>query len=116
MTDIIFKILTEEQWAVLKTTGAFLGAPVDLADGYIHFSYEGQLAETAKKYFVGQRGLWIVAVDTTLLGNALRAEPSRGGALFPHLYAPLSGDVVLWATPLVWRPDGEPEWQPPDQG
>lgn len=112
MQTTIFKIMTEEQWHRLEAQGTFAGAPVDLADGYIHFSYADQVSETAMKHFGGQSGLRVVAVDTAMLGTALKAEPSRGGALFPHLYAPLPRDAVLWVSPLVWREDGTPDWQP----
>ena len=68
----------------------FDGAPIDLADGFIHFSTAGQVDETAARHFAGQAGLLLVAVDAAALGAALKYEPSRGGALFPHLYAPLA--------------------------
>jgi uncharacterized protein (DUF952 family) len=113
MQTTIFKIMTEDQWEQLEAHGTFAGAAIDLTDGYIHFSYAEQVSETAIKHFGGQSGLRVVAVDTAMLGTALKAEPSRGGALFPHLYAPLSRDAVRWASPLLWREDGMPDWQPP---
>lgn len=113
MQTTIFKIMTEQQWRQFDADGSFAGAQVDLADGYIHFSYADQLAETAMRHFFGLAGLRIVAVDTIMLGTALKAEPSRGGALFPHLYASLPLEAVRWVAPLVWREDGTPEWQPP---
>lgn len=85
----IYKIATRAQWDAAGTTGTFLGAPVDLADGYIHFSTASQVAETLAKHFAGQRDLLLVTVDAGALGTDLRWEPSRGGQLFPHLYAPL---------------------------
>ncbi len=86
---IAYKILTAEQFAALQA-GTFAGAPVDIADGYIHLSTAGQVAETLARHFAGQENLIIAAVDLALLGNTVRWEPSRGGALFPHIYGPLT--------------------------
>lgn len=93
---VIYKILRGAEWAALCHAGATDGAPVDLVDGYIHFSTAEQLAETAAKHFGGEVGLWLLAVEAEAL-DALKWEPSRGGALFPHLYRPLRLSDVLWA-------------------
>ncbi|SDZ78892.1 DUF952 domain-containing protein [Rubrimonas cliftonensis] len=103
---LIFKIFTAEQWAQLEAAGLTHGAPVDLADGFIHFSTAGQARETAAKHFAGERGLVVAAVEAARLGDALRWEPSRGGALFPHLYRALRRDEVAWAAPLPLEADG----------
>jgi uncharacterized protein (DUF952 family) len=103
---MIYKICPAALWRVAEREGVFGGAPVDLADGYIHFSTAEQVAETAAKHFAGQDDLVLVAVDAALLGDALKWEPSRGGALFPHLYAPLGLAAVHWVKPLPLRPDG----------
>jgi uncharacterized protein (DUF952 family) len=100
----IYKICDAAAWQAAERTGEFLGASVDLADGYIHFSAADQVAETAARYFAGQRDLVLVAVDA--LGADLKWEPSRGGALFPHLYGPLPLSVVRWTKPLPLDPDG----------
>ncbi|TGS13965.1 DUF952 domain-containing protein [Mesorhizobium sp. M2E.F.Ca.ET.209.01.1.1] len=100
MSQIIYKIAPEALWREAEKNGRFTGAPIDLADGFIHFSTAAQVRETAAKHFAGQRGLLLVAVDAAKLGDALKYEVSRGGALFPHLYAPLALDAVLWAKPL----------------
>jgi len=84
MDRIIYKIATKAQWAEAGKTGVFAGAPVDLADGYIHFSTAAQARETAAKHFAGQDDLLLVAVEAAKLGEALKWEVSRGGALFPH--------------------------------
>ena len=84
----------------------YQGAAVDRRDGYIHFSTGAQLAETAAKHFAGASDLVLVAVDADALGAALRWEPSRGGALFPHLYGALAFDCVLWTRPLPLGADG----------
>ncbi len=84
-----FKVLTASQWAQLSADGVFHGAPVDLADGYIHLSAADQLQGTIDKHFAGQTGLVVAEVDLAALGDAVRWEPSRGGALFPHIYGPL---------------------------
>jgi uncharacterized protein (DUF952 family) len=100
---IAYKILTEDQWLNFTTDGAFAGAPVDLADGYIHMSTAEQLDETLSKHFAGQTGLVVASIDLDTLGDALKWEPSRGGALFPHYYGklPLSAVVATSSpTPL----------------
>jgi len=104
---VAYKVLTAPQMAELAGSGSFAGAPVDLADGYIHLSTAEQLAETIDKHFAGQTGLHIVAVDLDVLGDAVKWEPSRGGQLFPHIYGtalPLS--AVLAHGPLERRGDG----------
>ena len=103
---LIYKIFRTEEWQALETAGETSGAPVDLADGYIHFSTAAQVAETAARHFAGQDGLWLVAVDTEDLGRALKWEVSRGGAEFPHLYRALTLDDVAFARPLPLGPDG----------
>lgn len=106
MTAIIYKICPRALWAEAEANGRFTGAPVDLADGYIHFSTAAQARETAAKHFAGQADLLLVAVDTARLGPALKWEPSRGGALFPHLYADLALDAVVSVVPLPLGPEG----------
>lgn len=105
-SDIVYKIAPAPLWREAEAAGAFRGAPVDLADGFIHFSTAGQARETAAKHFAGQGDLVIVAVDAAALGDALRWEPSRGGALFPHLYGPLPLDAVRGVSPLPLGADG----------
>lgn len=97
---LIFKILTAPQWAELQEKGATSGAPIDVTDGYIHFSTAAQCPETAAKYFADQDGLMLLAYDSAALGDAIKWEPSRGGALFPHLYGLLRLDQMIWAKPL----------------
>lgn len=97
---LIFKIFRTSEWEDLKTKGETLGAPIDLADGFIHFSTASQAAETAAKHFAGIDGLWLAAVDTANLGDALKWEVSRGGAEFPHLYATLKATDITWCQPL----------------
>ncbi len=84
-----YKILTADQWAQFQAAGMFHGAPVDLADGYIHLSAADQLQGTLDKHFAGQAGLVIAEVDLTILGDMVKWEVSRGGALFPHIYGTL---------------------------
>ena len=93
---LIFKIFRRAEWDALRTAGQTLGAPVDLADGFIHFSTAEQVAETAARHFATESDLVLVAVDAGKLGADLKWEPSRGGALFPHLYRPLSLSEVAW--------------------
>lgn len=102
----IYKIAPASLWETAARAGIFEGAPVDLADGFIHFSTASQLAETAARHFADLDGLVLIAVATSPLGDALKWEPSRGGALFPHLYAPLPTSVALWTKPLPLGADG----------
>jgi uncharacterized protein (DUF952 family) len=96
---IAYKVLTGPQMAELETKGTFAGAPVDLADGYIHLSTAAQLAGTVDKHFARQEDLHLAAVDLAALGAAVKWEPSRGGQLFPHIYGalPLSAVVAYGA-------------------
>lgn len=96
----IYKIFRAPEWAALETTGETAGAPVDLADGYVHFSTADQVAETAARHFAGEDGLMLLAVEEDRLGADLKWETSRGGALFPHLYRALRLEDVAWAQPL----------------
>ena len=95
MIQTAFKILTADQWAQFMQDGVFAGAPVDLADGYIHLSAADQVQGTLDKHFAGQSGLVIAEVDLALLGDAVKWEISRGGALFPHFYGVLPMTAVL---------------------
>ena len=92
---LAYKILTARQWARFQSEGMFTGAPVDLADGYIHMSTAEQLNETLAKHFAGQSGLVIATIDVAQLGDALKWEVSRGGALFPHYYGALPMTAVI---------------------
>lgn len=97
---LIYKIFRADEWAALEADGETLGAPVDLADGFVHFSTAEQAAETAAKHFAGADDLVLLAINSESLGDALKWEVSRGGALFPHLYRVLRRSDVLWAKPL----------------
>ena len=102
---MIYKICTRDQWQAATETGRFEGAPVDLKDGYIHFSTSHQAAETAAKHFSGQNDLLLLAVDESRLDDRLKWEKSRGGDLFPHLYDVLSVDDVVEVMELKLGPD-----------
>ena len=102
----VFKIFRASEWAALDADGTFVGAPIDLEDGYIHLSTADQLEETLAKHFSGVSGLVLAAVALKALPEqAVKWEPSRGGALFPHLYAPLPRSAVAAHTDL---PEDEP--------
>jgi len=103
---LIFKIFRAPEWEDLRARGMTQGAPVDVADGYIHFSTGAQVRETAAKWFAGVEGLVLAACDAAALGGSLKWEPSRGGALFPHLYRPLLISDILWTRPLPVGPGG----------
>jgi len=102
----IYKICDAALWKAAERTGKFAGATIDLTDGYIHFSSADQVEETAAKHFARQPDLMLIAVDAEALGAVLKWEPSRGGALFPHLYGKLPLSAVRWVKPLPLGPDG----------
>jgi uncharacterized protein (DUF952 family) len=108
----IYKICDAALWRAAGRAGAFHGAPIDLADGYIHFSTAAQVAGTAAKHFAGMSGLVVVAVGAEDLGTALKWETSRGGALFPHLYGALPLAAVRWVKPLRRDDDGRHVFPP----
>lgn len=96
----IYKIFRADEWAELRAKGETQGAPIDVQDGYVHFSTADQAAETAAKHFAGQDDLFLLSCDTDALGSDLKWEVSRGGAKFPHLYRDLKLADVEWAQPL----------------
>jgi uncharacterized protein (DUF952 family) len=100
--DVAYKVLTTEQFAALQA-GIFEGAPVDIADGYIHLSSAGQLTGTVRKHFAGQEGLVVLAIALNRLSVPVRWEVSRGGQLFPHLYGRLRLADVIAHAPLRWH-------------
>lgn len=102
----IFHICRAEEWAAAGRAGRYEGSSQDRADGFIHFSGPEQVRASAARHRAGQEGLVLLAVDPAALGAALKWEPSRGGALFPHLYGPLPLAAVLWTAALPLGPDG----------
>ncbi|SLN67610.1 hypothetical protein AQS8620_03166 [Aquimixticola soesokkakensis] len=106
---IALKIFRAAEWQAFEATGTTMGAPVDLADGYIHMSLPDQVAQTAAKWFAGEDGLMLLGIDTDALGAALKWEPSRGGALFPHLYRALTMADVTWVREMPLLADGTHE-------
>ncbi len=107
----IYKITPADLWREAEAAGAFRGSPVDLADGFIHFSTSTQAPETAAKHFAGQHGLLLAAFDDAAIGD-VRYEPSRGGQLFPHLYGLLDPRLALWVKPLPLGADGRHVFPP----
>lgn len=112
MTDLVFKIAPADLWREAMERGSFAGSPVDVKDGFIHFSTATQMHQTAARHFAGATDLVLVAVGTD--GLDLRWEPSRGGDLFPHLYDELPLTSVRWVKPLPLGADGRHEF--PDLG
>lgn len=102
---LVYKILHQAEWHALERDGELRGSAVDLRDGFVHLSSGEQVAETAARHFAGAEDLVLLAIDAGALGDALRWEPSRGGALFPHLYRPLRRAEISWSAPLPWRGD-----------
>ena len=103
---MIYKICPASAWREAERQGVYRGSADDTRDGFIHFSLASQVAETAKKYFFGQSGLFLIEVDADVLGDALRWEPSRNDELFPHLYGELDLGAVTAVLDLRMRSDG----------
>ncbi len=97
----IYKIFRAEEWAQLRRDKVTKGAPIDIADGYVHFSTAAQAQETADKHFAGQDDLFLLGCDAEAMGADLKWEVSRGGAEFPHLYRELRLEDVEWAQPFL---------------
>ena len=110
----IYKVCPETLWRAAESDGIFRGSAVDAQDGFIHFSTAAQAVETAARHFAGQAGLLLVQVESARLGDRLRFEPSRGGALFPHLYGDLELAAVTKVAPLPLAPDGRHRFPPLD--
>jgi uncharacterized protein (DUF952 family) len=106
---LIYKIVSRTAWDAAVAQGRFEGAAIDLQDGYIHFSTAAQAQETAAKHFRGQTGLVVAAFDAEAFGAVLKWEPSRGGALFPHLYGTLDPALAVSVTPAPIDADGAPQ-------
>lgn len=102
----IYKILRAAEWQAFKMAGKTAGASIDVQDGFIHFSTAKQVRETAAKHFAEEDGLVLVAFEADAMGGTLKWEPSRGGALFPHLYRELLLSEVLWDRPLPYDAEG----------
>ena len=102
----IYKIAPTSLWREAEKAGVFTGAPVDVQDGFIHFSTAEQTRETAAKHFRGQSDLLLIAVEAEALGDKLKWEPSRGGQLFPHLYEPMKLDAVRSVAVIPMHADG----------
>lgn len=106
LMTMIYKICPAVLWRAAERDGVFRGAPVDLADGFIHFSTATQVQDTAARHFAGQDDLVLVRIEADKLGDCLKWEPSRGGALFPHLYGTLNTAAADRIEPLPLRGDG----------
>jgi uncharacterized protein (DUF952 family) len=107
--SLIYKILLRAAWDAAVAAGRFDGSPVDLQDGYIHFSTAAQAQETAARHFLGQSDLVVASFEAGALGPALRWEPSRGGQLFPHLYASLDPALAKGVVDAPLGADGVPD-------
>ena len=108
----LYKICSIAQWQEAERAGVFRGSEVDRRDKFIHFSTAAQVAETAAKHFAGQSDLLLISVDARKLGDALKWEPSRGGALFPHLYRDLELAAVIGVELLPLGPHGHHDFPP----
>jgi uncharacterized protein (DUF952 family) len=109
---LIYHICRREEWAAAEAAGHYGGSSQDRDDGFIHFSAAGQVAASAAKHRAGQEGLVLLTVEAAALGDALRWEPSRGGALFPHLYGPLPLAAVRRVDDLSLGRDGRHVFPP----
>jgi uncharacterized protein (DUF952 family) len=108
----IYRLLAADAWRHAQAAGSFQGSEHDERDGFIHFSTAEQLAETARRHYAAQSGLLLLGVSVGALGSALRWEPSRGGALFPHLYGALPVAAVSRVEPLSLGADGQHVFPP----
>jgi uncharacterized protein (DUF952 family) len=112
MTVMIYHMCPAETWDAAVRDGCYIGTADDRRDGFLHFSTAEQIAESARRHRAGQAGLVLVAVEAARLGERLRWEKSRGGALFPHLYGPLSPADAASVRPLPLGPDGNHVFPP----
>jgi uncharacterized protein (DUF952 family) len=112
--SLIYHLAREAEWRAAERSGSYDGTADDRRDGFLHFSTAAQVAESAARHRRGEAGIVLVAADVDSLGAALRWEPSRGGALFPHLYGPLPLTAVAWAKPLPLGTDGLHRFPPLD--
>jgi uncharacterized protein (DUF952 family) len=103
---LIYKLFRPAEWDSLVQDGATPGAPIDVDDGFVHFSTAKQVVETARRYFADVDNVVLVAVESDPIGDALVWEPSRGGDLFPHLYREMRMSDVVWHKVLPLGPDG----------
>lgn len=106
LPDRIYKIASQDVMNAAERSGTFTGMPIDAEDGYIHFSTAAQLSETLSLHFRGQSDLALFAVETAAMGEALKWEPSRGGALFPHVYGSFGTDRIVWRGTASVAADG----------
>jgi len=106
--ELIYHMCLRQEWELAMQSGAYTGSSQDRADGFIHFSTAAQLPESARRHRKGQAGLVLLAVDPRILGEALRWEPSRHGALFPHLYGTLPLSAVVSVCDIPLGVDGVP--------
>ncbi|MBA4808155.1 DUF952 domain-containing protein [Brevundimonas sp.] len=113
MTGAAYKIIAVDEWRAALAEGAYAGSAVDLADGYIHMSTGEQLVETARRHYAGRADLMLLTVDLSRFGDDLVWEPSRGGDLFPHLYAPLPASAVTSARAFAVAEDGAMVFEDP---
>lgn len=107
MSRMIYHMCPAETWEAALRIGEYRGTADDLRDGFIHFSTADQIAESARRHRAGQSGLVLIAVESARLGGRLKWEPSRGGALFPHLHGALDPGEIASVVPLPLGPDGE---------
>lgn len=104
--EFVYKVTTTALWTKAQSTGVLPPSPIDVTDGFMHLSTAAQLAETLKLHFAGQGDLVVVKIAAAPLGDALKWEPSRGGALFPHLYAALGVSDIAATKGISVAADG----------
>jgi uncharacterized protein (DUF952 family) len=109
VADLVYKIVDEQEWRQAQRSGSYQGSDDDRRDGFIHLSFAGQVADTAARHFRNRSGLLLIAFSSEALGDALQFEPSRGGALFPHLYADLPTSAAHSEQPMTLDADGVPQ-------
>jgi uncharacterized protein (DUF952 family) len=107
--EFIYKITTKSLWYEAQKTGILQGMPIDINDGYMHFSTKDQLFETLRLHFKGQRDIFLLGVRTKDIAQNLKWEASRGSNLFPHLYATLKTSIIAFAKPIEVDANGQTE-------
>ena len=103
---MIFHICARDDWDASVARGLYEGSADDTRDGFIHFSDAAQVVESAARHRAGQPGLVLVSIAAAELGDALKWEASRGGALFPHLYGAFNPHLAHRVDDLPLDDDG----------
>jgi glutathione S-transferase len=77
-------------------------APLDDV-GFVHCAFAHQVAGVIERYYEGRVDeIVVLTVDPERSASELRVENTSGGTeLFPHLYGPITLEVVVAVEPLA---------------